>query len=73
MTSIKIDNVIYEDCPKAQAIVRALQGKTYMNLQVQFCPVGGSCDVMVETNRPETSKAELTEMVLAVLCASLPR
>ncbi len=44
-----------------------------MKLQVKFAPVGGSCNVLVETDYPETTEADLTEMVLRQLCFCLPR
>lgn len=66
MPTITIHNVT---SPKyAEPLVRALQGKTYMNLEVGLAPVGGSLDVLVTTTRPETSEEELRGMVMSVLC-----
>lgn len=63
--SIKITNVTYRE--RAQPLIDALQDQTYMKLQVQLCPIGGSFDVNVTTMRPDTTEKELTEMVLMVL------
>lgn len=67
---IKVTNVPREQ--DAASLVRALEGKTYLNLSVLVCPVGGSFDVRVQTLRPETSKEELTEMVFGVLASEVP-
>lgn len=47
MKTITIANVTSKNDSHAQAIVRTLQGKSYLNLQVKFAPAGGSCDVLV--------------------------
>ena len=65
MTSIKIHNVTRRE--HAQPLIDKLQGETYMNLEVLVCPVGGSFDVLVQTRRPNTTEAELTEMVMGCL------
>lgn len=66
MTSVKIHNVSHR--ADADLLVRLLQGRTYMELKVVVCPIGGSFDVLVQTARLDTSKKELTDMVLGVLC-----
>lgn len=67
--SIKINNVAYRE--RAQPLIDALEGQTYMKLRVELCPVGGSFDVNVTTRRADTSEKELTEMVLMVLSSEV--
>jgi len=67
---VRVTNVPREQ--DAAPLVRALEGKTYMNLSVLICPVGGGFDVRVQTLRPDTSREELTEMVLGVLASEVP-
>lgn len=71
MANIKIHNVLQER--EAQPLKSVLQGQSYMNLDVQLCPVGGSFDVKVETLNPGVSEAELTEMVLGILAHEICR
>ena len=52
---------------RAQPLIAALQGQTYMNLRVEVCPFQGSYNVNVSTLRPGTTEQELTEIVLLVL------
>ena len=66
MASIKLTNVMHAS--DADPVREALQGKTYMNFNVTVCPVGGSCDVNLETLDDDVSEAELTDMALEVLC-----
>lgn len=66
---IKIDNVLRREA--AAPLENLLNGKTYMNLEVHVCPVGGSFDVNVQTLRPETSEEELREMVLGFLASAV--
>ncbi len=71
MANIRIHNVTGE--ASAQPLKAVLQGQTYMNLDVQLCPVQGSVDVRVETLNPDVSEAELTEMVLGILAHEICR
>lgn len=71
MASIKIHNVSSE--ASAQPLKAALQGQSYLNLDVQLCPVAGSLDVRVETLDPTATEAELTEMVLGILSHEICR
>ena len=68
MVMIKITNTSTEpSCPK---LIAALEGKTYMDLHVIFCPVGGSFDVCVETQY-DTTEDDLKDMVLGILSYDL--
>ena len=49
---------------------KVLEGKTYLNLEVLFCPVGGSFDVCVQT-RENVSKDRLRNMVMYLLAENL--
>jgi hypothetical protein len=69
ITSIKLTNVTNRGY--AQPLIDALQGKSYMDLQVALCPIGGSFDVNITTMRPETSEQELTEMVLMIMSSTV--
>ena len=71
MANIKIHNASNE--AEVQPLKALLQGQTYMNFDVQLCPVQGSLDVRVETLNPGVSEAELTEMVLGVLAHEICR
>lgn len=73
MTSITVSNVTSPESVIARAIVAALQGQTFMNLQVNFAPIRGSFNVLVETDYPETTEEDLTQLVLRQLCFCLPR
>ena len=65
--TITITNVMEES--DADGIKAALNGKTYMNLAVETCPVGGSLDVTV-TGAVDTEE-ELTGMVMDVMARAL--
>lgn len=65
MTTIKIYNVGRRE--DAEPLRRALEGKTFMNLEVGLAPAGGSFDVLVTTSRPETSEEELRDLATSVL------
>jgi hypothetical protein len=69
VTLIKLTRVIRPE--SAEAIKATLHGRTYMNLEVLVCPDGGEFQVSVQTRREDTSEAELTEMVLGVMCDSI--
>ena len=62
---IILTNVIHPEA--AAPLVGYLEGRSYMNLRVGLAPAGGSFDVVVETDRPDTSEEELREMVLELL------
>lgn len=64
-TSILLTSLPTKDA--AAPLIAALNGQSYMNLIVEVCPCEGSFHVNVGTNRPKTTKAKLTEMVLGVL------
>jgi hypothetical protein len=64
IVSIKIHNVIRAE--EAEPLMY-LKGQSYLNLNVELCPVGGSFDVNVTTLHPKATKAELTAMVLGIL------
>lgn len=68
--TISIDNLPSETCERAEAVKRALQGKTYLNLQVRFAPAGGSFEVLVESGSARTEK-ELRGMVMSLLISNL--
>jgi len=70
--TIKIDNVTSESGPRAQSIIRALQGQTYMDLQVKFAPTGGSFDVLVETEHAD-SEDDIRAMVFSLLISEATR
>jgi hypothetical protein len=72
MPCIKVTNVDKES--SADRIRAVLDGQSYMNLRVILRPaLGATFDVMVETDLPGTSEAELTQMVLGILCHALPK
>lgn len=71
MANIKIHNV--PSTVEAAPLIAALQGQSFMNLDVQLCPIGGSFDVHVETLDPNVEEAELTEMVLGILAHEICR
>lgn len=65
----KLDNVSRRE--DATPLETLLNGKTYLNLEVLVCPVGGSFDVLAQTLRPETSEEELRETVLSFLTSAV--
>ena len=67
--SIHLDYLPSENCPRAQALVRTLQGKSYLDIQVKFAPVGGSVSAIAE-GRAKSEK-ELRGMVMSVLISAL--
>lgn len=69
MPTIKINNVTSRAA--AQPLVRALGGKSFMKLEVGLAPARGSFDVLVSTNRGDTSEEELREMVMLLLCQTV--
>lgn len=71
VVSIELTRVLNAD--QADRIKLALHGKSYMTLQVLVCPAGGEFQVSVQTLRPRTTKAELTGMVMMLLCDALPK
>jgi hypothetical protein len=58
--SMVLNNVI--DKKDAEPIVKMLQGKTYMELDVTVCPVGGSFDIVVSTSYEEPLDSYLEEI-----------
>lgn len=56
---------------RAEPIVKAIEGKTFMNFYVNVCPYQGEFHVNVGTLRTDTTEKELTEMVLHLLCGDL--
>jgi hypothetical protein len=67
--SIKVHNVTSREA--AEPLVRLLEGKTFMNLEVGLAPAGGSFDVWVTTRRPDTTEEELREMVMSVMASCI--
>jgi len=61
------------DHEAAKRLSARLSGKTYMDLIVEVCPFNGSLMVNVGTNRPRTTKKDLTEMVLGLMASELSR
>ena len=59
---------------RAEAFQRYLTGKTYFNLQVLVCPVGGECAVVVETLRSDstTDIQEVLNMIFVDFVATTP-
>lgn len=51
----------------ALPFVDNLQGRTMMRFIVEVCSVGGSFNVWVTTQRPETTEQELLDALLSVL------
>lgn len=72
---ITIANV--KGCTAAQPLINALEGKTYMDFTVMVAPVEsegtfmGSFDVIVETERGDVTKEQMTDMVLRVLSSHI--
>jgi hypothetical protein len=56
---------------KAERIAASLRGQTYMNLYVNVCPINGMHAVNVGTLRSETTREELTEMVLDLMASMI--
>lgn len=65
---IKIDNVPRPE--DAAPLETLLNGQTYLDLEVLVCPVGGSCDVLVQSRR-KISNEELQNTVLNFLASSI--
>jgi len=61
------------DQEAAKRFSAKLSGKTYMDLIVEVCPFNGSLLVNVGTDRPRTTKKDLTEMVLSLMASELSR
>lgn len=53
-----------------ESLKRLLQGRSYMDLYVTICPYQGELHVNVGTRRPETTMAELQDMVMDLLCSA---
>ncbi len=66
---IKLTRVMRRE--SAAGIEATLNRKSYMDLEVLVCPDGGEFQVWVQTRRPDTTEAELTEMVLGVMCDAI--
>ena len=66
MTQIKLTNVCHADSPTVDRLKRIL-GRTYMNFRILICPVGGSFDVLAETDYviPEDDVKDFLLFVLA--------
>lgn len=58
--SMVLNNVINRK--DAEPIVKMLQDKTYMDLDVAICPIGGSFDIVVSTSYEEPLESYLEEM-----------
>lgn len=67
MTQIKLTNVCYADSPVVGRLKRILS-QTYMQFRVLVCAVGGSFDVMAETDY-DASEDEIREFLLFVLAS----
>lgn len=69
--NITIIDVPYRE--RAQPLIDALEGQSYLKLHVEVQPRAGVqlFDVLVTTPRPNTSKDELTSAVLQVLSAEV--
>lgn len=67
MTQVKLTNVISQDSPAVYRLRRILHGKTYMNFRVLVCPIGGSFDVLAETDydAPEEEVKDFLIFILA--------
>ena len=52
------------------ACTGTLQGKSYLDIQVKFAPVGGSVSAIAE-GRAKSEK-ELRDMVMSILISALP-
>lgn len=68
MQSVTITNTTNTE--RAEKIKEIFQGKTYMNFNVGICPVGGSFDVIVETQY-ETTQEEFTAFVIDFMADNL--
>lgn len=66
MASCCITNVTRRNSPRVAKLKKVLQDQTYMKFQVNVCPIGGSCDVIVETDY-DTTDEELKDFLLYVL------
>lgn len=69
MTTINLGNIGTKE--QAEKIANKLNGKTFMNFQVEYSSDANNWPVIVSTERPETSKKELRKMVTFVLACEL--
>jgi hypothetical protein len=56
---------------KAEGLRKTLQGKTFMDFDVTIAPVMGNLLISVATDRINTSKKELYEMVVMIMAETL--
>lgn len=60
------------DQERAQKLVAAIEGKSYMNFRVGICPAMGEFSVVVESDY-EASDEEITEMLMAIMAGEIMR
>ena len=70
MTTITVANVSKPEA--AQKFVDAINGKTYMNFQVKFAPIGGSFNVLVETAY-DAPREEIADMLTGLMFSTIAR
>lgn len=67
MTRIKLTNVCHADSPTVDRLKRIL-GRTYMQFRILVCPVGGSFDVLAETDY-DAPEGEVKDFLLFALAS----
>lgn len=73
MGSVVVANVSRSDDPGLVNLSKVLHEKTFMNLGLKACAVGGSFDVSVENRNGEYTDMEVAEMALSLLADSVMR
>ena len=46
----------------AEQIKEIMQGESFYNFNIEYSNFAGNCNIIVSTNRPKTTKKELTDM-----------
>lgn len=68
MIQVKLTNVTKKDSPTVDRLRLLLEGKSYMKFRLLVCPVGGSFDVLAETDY-DTTKDEVKDFLLFLLAS----
>jgi len=70
MTQVELTNVSSKDSPVVDRLRNLLEGNTYMGFRILVCPVGGSCDVLAETDYTDDVN-EVKDFLLDVLASRI--